>query len=181
VQDSKDEPALSFLNRGFVSIISEPLTEEFDDIWQRNQISVLIFVRQSFAGFKNILAMRFYNSVFAFFLFCSVSVGQKTGQNWSVFRGNSDLSGNTDYEFTASPVLLWSLPTGERSKSSPVISDGVVYFGNDEGRLIAAGGDGKIKWTFKTDDPIEPPLFIPMLSQAVMTVYSGQTISQPGS
>jgi len=31
-EDSKDEPALCFLNRGFVSIISEPLTEEFDDI-----------------------------------------------------------------------------------------------------------------------------------------------------
>jgi predicted molibdopterin-dependent oxidoreductase YjgC len=31
-EDSKDEPALCFINRGFVSIISEPLTEKFDDI-----------------------------------------------------------------------------------------------------------------------------------------------------
>jgi len=31
-EDSKDEPALCFLNRGFISIISEPLTEEFDNI-----------------------------------------------------------------------------------------------------------------------------------------------------
>jgi formate dehydrogenase major subunit len=31
-EDSKDEPALCFINRGFVSIISEPLTEEFDNI-----------------------------------------------------------------------------------------------------------------------------------------------------
>jgi predicted molibdopterin-dependent oxidoreductase YjgC len=31
-EDSKDEPPLCFINRGFVSIISEPLTEEFDDI-----------------------------------------------------------------------------------------------------------------------------------------------------
>jgi predicted molibdopterin-dependent oxidoreductase YjgC len=31
-EDSKDEPALCFINRGFISIISEPLTEEFDDI-----------------------------------------------------------------------------------------------------------------------------------------------------
>jgi NADH dehydrogenase/NADH:ubiquinone oxidoreductase subunit G len=28
----KDGPALCFINRGFVSIISEPLTEEFNDI-----------------------------------------------------------------------------------------------------------------------------------------------------
>jgi predicted molibdopterin-dependent oxidoreductase YjgC len=31
-EDSKDEPALCFINRGFVSVISEPLTEEFDNI-----------------------------------------------------------------------------------------------------------------------------------------------------
>jgi len=31
-EDSTDEPALCFINRGFVSIISEPLTEEFDNI-----------------------------------------------------------------------------------------------------------------------------------------------------
>lgn len=31
-EDSKDEPALCFINRGFVSIISEPLMEDFDSI-----------------------------------------------------------------------------------------------------------------------------------------------------
>jgi ferredoxin len=31
-EDSKDEPVLCFINRGFVSIISEPLTGEFDSI-----------------------------------------------------------------------------------------------------------------------------------------------------
>jgi predicted molibdopterin-dependent oxidoreductase YjgC len=31
-EDSNDEPALCFINRGFISIISEPLTEEFDTI-----------------------------------------------------------------------------------------------------------------------------------------------------
>ncbi|OFY67967.1 MAG: hypothetical protein A2V64_11700 [Bacteroidetes bacterium RBG_13_43_22] len=31
-EDNKDEPPLCFIHRGFVSIISEPLTEEFDDI-----------------------------------------------------------------------------------------------------------------------------------------------------
>ncbi len=32
LEDSKEEPGLCFINRGFVSIISEPLTKEFDDI-----------------------------------------------------------------------------------------------------------------------------------------------------
>jgi predicted molibdopterin-dependent oxidoreductase YjgC len=31
-EDSNDEPALCFINRGFISIISEPLTSEYDDI-----------------------------------------------------------------------------------------------------------------------------------------------------
>lgn len=31
-EELKEEPALCFINRGFVSIISEPLTEEFDNI-----------------------------------------------------------------------------------------------------------------------------------------------------
>ena len=31
-EDSKEEPALCFINRGFVSIISEPLTEDFSNI-----------------------------------------------------------------------------------------------------------------------------------------------------
>jgi len=31
-EDSNDDPALCFINRGFVSIISEPLTEGFEDI-----------------------------------------------------------------------------------------------------------------------------------------------------
>jgi predicted molibdopterin-dependent oxidoreductase YjgC len=31
-EDSNDEPALCFINRGFISIISEPLTGEFDNI-----------------------------------------------------------------------------------------------------------------------------------------------------
>ncbi len=33
-EDTKDEPSLCFINRGFVSIISEPLTEGFEDILQ---------------------------------------------------------------------------------------------------------------------------------------------------
>ena len=30
-EDSKEKPALCFINRGFISVISEPLTEEFDN------------------------------------------------------------------------------------------------------------------------------------------------------
>jgi hypothetical protein len=40
-EDSKDEPALCFIHRGFVSIISEPLTEEFDNILRTKSKEVI--------------------------------------------------------------------------------------------------------------------------------------------
>jgi predicted molibdopterin-dependent oxidoreductase YjgC len=39
--ESKDEPSLCFINRGFISIISEPLTEEFDDILKTRSSEVI--------------------------------------------------------------------------------------------------------------------------------------------
>ena len=40
-EDSKEEPALCFIHRGFVSIISEPLTEEFDNILKTKSNEVI--------------------------------------------------------------------------------------------------------------------------------------------
>jgi NADH dehydrogenase/NADH:ubiquinone oxidoreductase subunit G len=40
-ENSNEEPALCFINRGFVSIISEPLTEEFDNILKTKTSEVI--------------------------------------------------------------------------------------------------------------------------------------------
>lgn len=40
-EDSTDEPALCFLNRGFISIISEPITEDFSNILKDKSNSVI--------------------------------------------------------------------------------------------------------------------------------------------
>jgi len=40
-EDTKEEPALCFINRGFISIISEPLTEEFDNILKTKSREVI--------------------------------------------------------------------------------------------------------------------------------------------
>ena len=40
-EDSNDEPALCFMHRGFVSIISEPLTEDFDNILKTKSQAVI--------------------------------------------------------------------------------------------------------------------------------------------
>jgi predicted molibdopterin-dependent oxidoreductase YjgC len=40
-EDSKEEPALCFINRGFVSIISEPVTEDFNNILKTKSNEVI--------------------------------------------------------------------------------------------------------------------------------------------
>lgn len=40
-EDSNDEPALCFIHRGFISIISEPLTEDFDNILKTKSQEVI--------------------------------------------------------------------------------------------------------------------------------------------
>lgn len=92
--------------------------------------------------------------VFTFLAF-SYSSGQSAENDWPLFRGRADLSGRYEAEFPSAPQLLWSISTGSRTKSSPVVSDGTIFFGNDKGTLTAVSTDGKIKWTFESGSPVE--------------------------
>ena len=86
--------------------------------------------------------------IFAIVVFVSVTA-QETGQDWPVFRGRPDLSGFTAGELTSAPSLLWSYKSGSRSRSSPVISNGTIFFGNDKGTVLAVTADGKLKWKYE--------------------------------
>ena len=81
--------------------------------------------------------------------------GQTVTSGWQIFRGNSDLTGKTDQELSEKPNLVWSLPTGGSTKSSPVVDNGLIYFGNDKGTLFAVTIDGKIKWEYDGKSPID--------------------------
>jgi eukaryotic-like serine/threonine-protein kinase len=99
-----------------------------------------------------------YILVFIIFLSLVFSSFAQGGENdWPLFRGKSDLTGKYDSDLPSNPVLLWSVSTGARTKSSPVISEGVVYFGNDKGSLIAVSTEGKIKWKYESASPIDAP------------------------
>ena len=92
--------------------------------------------------------------VFPVILFLSAYA--QTGNNdWLLFRGRADLSGRYDYEFPLEPQLIWSLSTGSKTKSSPVISDGTLFFGNDLGTLVSVSTEGQIKWQYKAGSMIE--------------------------
>ena len=94
--------------------------------------------------------------MFLLFIFLNFRFFSQTAStDWPLFRGKADLAGKTESEFPLSPRLLWSIKTGATTKSSPVISEGTVYFGNDKGSLIAVSSEGKIKWKYEAGSSID--------------------------
>jgi len=99
--------------------------------------------------------MRYILITVLLFLFIPIAPAQQGDTDWPVFRGNTDLSGMSHFELPSSPRLLWSLSTGVRTKSSPVVSEGTVYFGNDKGTLNSVSIDGKITLKYFAGSAIE--------------------------
>jgi eukaryotic-like serine/threonine-protein kinase len=99
--------------------------------------------------------MRYFFIIVLLLLCVPFAPAQQTDGDWPVFRGNANLSGMSDFELPSSPQILWSVSTGVRTKSSPVVSEGTVYFGNDKGTLNAVSTDGKIDLKYFAGSAIE--------------------------
>ena len=99
--------------------------------------------------------MRYFLTIVLFLLLFSSAQAQEGDSEWHLFRGKADLSGKYEFELPSDPQLLWSISTGARTKSSPVVSGGTVFFGNDKGTLIAVSADGKIKWKYEAGSAID--------------------------
>lgn len=57
---------------------------------------------------------------------------------------------------------LWRVQTAGKVESSPVVVDGLVYFGSTDGRLFAVGSEsGRVRWAYDTGGRINasPSLF----------------------
>jgi outer membrane protein assembly factor BamB len=51
--------------------------------------------------------------------------------------------------------VRWTFPTGGRIVSSPVLADGVIYFGGNDGNVYAVAADsGRQVWTHATGGPV---------------------------
>lgn len=80
---------------------------------------------------------------------------------------HSDTQHTGDYSAVAGNVpsnglLKWSFPTGRAVRSSPVMVDGVVYVGSDDGSVYAVNADtGKEIWSYATGGPVDssPAIF----------------------
>jgi outer membrane protein assembly factor BamB len=100
--------------------------------------------------------MKLFISIFIL-LFSFLDLMSQSEKDWPIYRGKPDLAGKSDFEIASNPKLLWSLATGTRTKSSPVINNGTIFFGNEKGELIAITPDGEIKWKYESRSPIEAP------------------------
>lgn len=85
---------------------------------------------------------------------------QSTDIDWNIFRGKPDLSGHILTDLPSDPVLLWRVATGSRTKSSPVVNNGVIYFSNDKGSVVAIDINGRKKWQYDTGVAAEAPPLI---------------------
>lgn len=81
-------------------------------------------------------------------------------QNWPIFRGDQQLQGVAAVPFDSSPKLLWSLKPGDGIKAAPVVSDGIMVVGSDNGFLYALNEAGKKLWEFNTENAVEAPALI---------------------
>lgn len=81
---------------------------------------------------------------------------------WTIFRGDPELTGTANARLPDKPKLIWTFKTGETVDSSPVIADGKVFFGCRDGNLYALNlADGKLLWKFASGCSIEaPPLIV---------------------
>lgn len=95
-----------------------------------------------------------YTFILAIF-FGSIGYCQKGQSDWKMYRGDSDLTGRVRTPLPPKPVLKWSYKTNARTVSSPVISNGTVFFGNNDGTIFAITSDGKLKWKYETGTAVE--------------------------
>lgn len=86
-----------------------------------------------------------------------------------MFRGDAAQTGVAAGELSSELALKWRFEAGGPIVSSPVIQDGRVFFGCDDGLVRALEvKTGKLLWSYKTEDVVEAP---PMVCGD--TVYVG--------
>ena len=81
-----------------------------------------------------------------------------TSKEWAIYRGDRALRGVATARLPAELTRRWSFATDGPIKSSPVIGQGRVWIGSDDGRIYALDlYDGRKIWSYQTQEPVEAP------------------------
>lgn len=93
------------------------------------------------------------------------------GGDWPMFRMDPAQTGVAAGALGDAFELAWTFECGGAVTSSPVVVDGLVYFGSDDQKIRCVRlADGEEVWSHETDDMIEAP---PMVHDGV--VYCGSS------
>ena len=77
-------------------------------------------------------------------------------EDWPQFCKDAQHTGYTTSSAPDDGGVLWIFNESGPIISSPVVADGVVYVGSDDGWLYALDmNDGQLSWKFETNGPVE--------------------------
>ena len=84
------------------------------------------------------------------------------GENWTIFRGDTQLTGIAEGNLPDKLQLAWKFETGGEIKSTPIIVSGIAYVSSLDKHLYAINlNSGKEKWRFEADDELDAsPVFL---------------------
>lgn len=111
-------------------------------------------------------------------LACSASIA--FAQDWNVYRGGAGMTGVAAGKLSPELKQLWRYTVGKAIRSSPVVAQGKVFVGANDGKVHAIDlATGKVLWTFqlgsqKPHPPEEPAPLYPI--EASPVVHEGKVL-----
>ena len=107
--------------------------------------------------------------ILTFFISCTNKTdrGDRSSEDWSIFRGNPALTAYTTVSLPDNPVLLWSFNSDSYTKSSPVVCNQIAYWSDRRGRIFGINLEGKQVFDYAMETAVDA---IPMIYDSVLYI-----------
>ena len=107
---------------------------------------------------------------------CAEIVSQEGSLDWTLFRGNEQLSGYTRTALPENPTLQWSFLAKSRTVSSPVVLNGVTYWCDRKGKVYGVDLSGEQVFSYDLKTMVEAT---PMIRDSVLYIgtIEGQMVA----
>ena len=107
---------------------------------------------------------------------CTGIVSHEGSLDWTLFRGNEQLSGYTRTALPKNPTLQWSYQAKSRTVSSPVVLNGVTYWCDRKGKVYGVDLSGEQVFSYDLKTMVEAT---PMIRDSVLFIgtIEGQMVA----